>query len=273
MAISCTNGGRHHTHNSVAESRACYGLGYPTALASVTSTGPGPSALPARDWHNRPVSERQLWKIEQLGGKNCARAAKYLTRGSASALIDELLHPDREAAPTVTTPATPAPAPVPPPTARPVDPRHAMISGLLAMIPDGYYAVHEYEGGHVTFLRISRPKKDKYRDAIKVQTVHGSYGAPRLSTHPVAALWPSGTLSVYDRSGTVEDALLLLVADAMGARRRYAKLIGHCCRCNATLTDDRSRHYGIGPECVKHMPEIVEQVDMEDAIAEAEATL
>jgi hypothetical protein len=231
--------------------------------------------LKVPSWHHRPVSERQLFKIEQLGGKACAKAAKYLDRGKASALIDELLHPEREA--TVTQPdPTPAPAPYVPasrPAPRSVPPEHAMIAGLLPMVPDGYYAVHEYEGGHVDFLRVSRPKKNKYKDGIKVQTVVGSYGGVRLISEPNAVLWPSGSLSVYKHGGDVERQLLLLVADHQGARRRYAKLIGHCCRCNAELTDDKSRHYGIGPECVKYWPEVIEQVDMEDAIAAQEAAL
>jgi hypothetical protein len=275
-SIACRNGGRHHTHHSLEESRACYGLAPASpALASVSRPEPGPSALAVPSWTLRPVSERQLWKLEQLGGSACAKAARYLTRGQASAVIDELLHPEKEVKVTQPDP-TPAPAPytpAPTPAARPVDPRHAMIAGLLTMVPDGYYAVHEHEGGHVDFIRISRPKKNRYAGSIKVQTVMGSWGNVRLKAEPDAALWPSGTLSVYDRSGHTEDKLLLLVADYNGARRRYAQKIGNCCRCNASLTDDKSRHYGIGPECVKHWPEIVEQVDMEDAIAAAEASI
>jgi len=287
--ILCTNGGTQHYHSSVQESKVCYGLAPSSALPTATVPSSGPSAL-TPSWHLRPVSDKQLWKLEQLGGSACAKAAKYLNRGQASALIDELLHPEKEAKVT-----QPDPTPAPPPSpkcaecgqqgfhltgcsfnrraARPVDPRHAMIAGLLTMVPDGYYAVHEYEGGPIDFMRVSRPKKNKYAGAIKVQTVMGSWMNVRLKGEPDAALWPSGSLSVYDRSGRVEDRLLLLVADAQGAARRYAKKLGHCCRCNASLTDEKSRHYGIGPECVKHWPHIVEQVDMEDAIAAAEAAL
>ncbi len=288
--ILCTNGGTSHYHSSVQESKVCYGLVPSPALTTVTKPSSGPSVLPGGQpaWHNREVSERQLWKLEQIGGAACAKAAKYLTRGQASALIDELLHPEKEVKVT-------QPDPTPKcndcgqrgfhltgcsynrsatvPAARPKDPRHEMISGLLSMVPDGYYAVHEYDGGHVDFLRVSRPKKHKYAGSIKVQTVTGSYGNVKLKAEPDAALWPSGTFSVYDRSGRTEDKLLLLVADSQGAARRYARLLGHCCRCNASLTDDRSRHYGIGPECEKQWPHIIEQVDMEDAIAAQEAAL
>ncbi len=268
--ILCTNGGTQHTHSSVMESKVCYGLITSPASTPAVSPAPSrPSALVVPSDTFRPVSPRQLAYIADLGGEACAKAAKYLDRKSASALIDELLHPNKEA--TVTQqPVTPAPARREP---KPVPPSHAMIAGLLPMVPDGYYAVHEYDGGNVEFMRISRPKKNKYATSIKVQTVMGSWMNVRVKSEPDAALWPSGILSVYDRSGRTEDKLLLLVADYNGARRRYAQKIGKCCRCNASLTDKRSRHYGIGPECEKHWPEVLEQVDMEDAIAAQEAAL
>ena len=270
--ILCMNGGKEHHHSSVMESKVCYGLVPPLASTPAVSPAPSrPSALVVPSDPFRPVSPRQLSYIRDLGGEACAKAAKYLDRKSASALIDELLHPNKEA--TVTQPVTPAPAPAPRREPRPVPPEHAMIAGLLNMVPDGYYAVHEYEGGNVDFMRISRPKKNKYAGSIKVQTVMGSWMNVRVKSEPDAALWASGAFSVYDRSGQTEKKLMLLVADYQGARRRYAQKIGKCCRCNASLTDKRSRHYGIGPECEKYWPEVLEQVDMEDAIAKAEADL
>jgi hypothetical protein len=266
-SITCTNGGSTHTHHSTLESRACYGLVPASALPVPPLAPSGPFGLSVPDWHSKPVSERQLWKLEQLGGKACAKAARYLTRGQASAVIDELLHPEKEIAVSQPVQDTPPPPPVRP--ARPVDVRHEMIAGLLPVIKDGYYAVHEYEGGHVDFLRVSRPKKHKWNGCIKIQTVHGSVGGVKLKGEPIAALWPSGSFSVYDRSGAPERMLMLLVADPTAALRRYAKLLGHCCRCNASLTDDRSRHYGIGPECEKYWPHIIEAVNAEDALANA----
>jgi hypothetical protein len=200
------------------------------------------------------VTDRQLDYIETLGGPAARQAATHLDRKAASALIDELKKKPKEV------------APMPEPVVRQEDPRHKMIKGLLPMVADGYYAVQKDEGGHVDFLRISRPKKNKWAGCIKVQTVHGSVGKVKLSPEPVAAMWASGTFSVYLRNNTVEDMLLLLVADSQGSLRRYARLLAHCCRCNAELTDDKSRHYGIGPECVKYWPHIIEQVDMEDAL-------
>jgi hypothetical protein len=247
-SIQCKNG-QPHTHTSVLESKVCWGVLPPSALPRTSPFMAGPSVLQAPP----RVTDRQLDYIETLGGAAARQAATHLDRKAASALIDELKKKPQEA-PVVA-----------PPQPRPVDPRHAMIAGLLPMVRDGYYAVQEFDGGHVDFLRISRPKKNKFATAIKVQTVHGNPMGVKLSS-PVAALWPSGTLSMYVRTGRIEDMLLLLVADSQNAARLYAKKMEHCCRCNASLTDDRSRHYGIGPECEKHWPHIIEIVDLEDAM-------
>lgn len=257
-SILCQNG-QPHTHTSVLESKVCWGVLPPSALPRTSAFVSGPSVLPPVSAPLR-VTERQLAYIESLGGAGARQAATHLDRKAASALIDELKKKPKEA-PVAAPPAAPAPQ-------RPVDPRHEMIAGLLPMVRDGYYAVQEYDGGHVDFLRISRPKKNKFATAIKVQTVHGNPMSVKLSD-AVAALWPSGTLSMYNRSGRIEDMLLLLVADSQNAARLYAQKMEHCCRCNASLTDDRSRHYGIGPECEKHWPHIIEIVDLEDAMKNA----
>jgi hypothetical protein len=139
-----------------------------------------------------------------------------------------------------------------------------MIAGLIDLVPDGYYAVQSYEGGHVDFLRISRPKKRQYAGSIKVQTQHGGFGDGKFNVR--AAFWlGSKTLSVYYEP--IVDMLLLLVADHQSAAVRYAEKASRCLRCNAKLTDERSRHYHIGPECEKLRPDVIEAIDAKYAEA------
>lgn len=121
------------------------------------------------------------------------------------------------------------------------DPRLNMVKALIDLVPSGYFAVQTESGAHIDFLRISRPTKKQYAGTTKVQTQHG----PNLDVE--AVLWPSGKWSVYKR-GVIE-MLMLLVADIHTAAVRYAEKMHTCMRCNAELTDPRSRHYGIGPEC------------------------
>lgn len=233
MASIACNNGPHHTHHSVTESKICWGI--------LKAPTPPVAALPPV----KMVTPAQLSYIENLGGNR--HAARNLTRKAASELIDDLKKGTHMT-------AIPQPAP-----ARTVDPKVAMIAGLIDAIPDGYFAVEEYDGGHVDFMRISRPKRNKYAGSIKIQTQHGD----RLEVR--AAKWPSGTLSIYDQR--VVRMLLLLVADYRTASMRYARKLGRCCRCNAELTDDRSRHYGIGPECEKVFPWVIEEVDANEALA------
>lgn len=128
---------------------------------------------------------------------------------------------------------------------------------LFDRVPDGYFAVQgslkEYH-----FIRISRPKSGRWKGSIKVQTIHGenlqlawSYNKTRHRAY------------TYNRSYDIEKFLLEIMTDWSKAARMYAKKIERCCRCNARLTDDRSRKYGIGPECEKYWPHIIAEVDEE----------
>lgn len=227
---TCLNGSPHQ-HSLAIEGRACYGL-----IKLPGSVAPTPSYLEAR------ITPRQLKYIEDLGG-DAMHAAK-LSKSEASAYIDRL----KKGAGSMTTTE---------PVKTKRDQQLDMLAELIKVIPDGYFATQIEEGERINFVRISRPKRNRYAGSIKVQTQHG----PRFEN--AAALWPSGKWSVWD--SRVIDFLLLLVVDFKGCALRYARTINKCCRCNAALTDERSRHYGIGPECEKHSPWVIEEVDALDA--------
>jgi hypothetical protein len=177
---------------------------------------------------------------------------------SISSYIDELKRAKKGA--TVTTPAAPA-----------VDPRLEFMKSLLPNVDDGYYAVQKDGTGPVYFIRLSRPKSGHFKGSVKVQSMHGT-AAAKPSLMDAAAFWPSGRVTFYKRyqqahwQESLIDWLMLLVTDSYGAARLYASEIGRCCRCNAALTDDNSRHYGIGPECEKYWPHIIEMVDAAEAL-------
>lgn len=220
MSFTCKNGPVHQ-HSTVTESKICWGLIAP----------PAPVAAPAKSWQTPRATQRQLDYVRDLGGD--IKFASSLSVERCSKYIDNLK-------------AKKATAPV---ERRAVvtDPRLDMVKALLPRVPSGYYAVQKQAGDAIKFIRISRPKvranvrSNRFAGATKIQTQHG----PRLEE--AGALWPSGSWSIWDHF--LPDALLLLVSDHHTAARRYAKEIGNCMRCNADLTDDRSRHYGIGPEC------------------------
>lgn len=121
--------------------------------------------------------------------------------------------------------------------------------GYLKDIRDGYYAARRDDNEELKFLRISRPKRGIYTGCIKVQSQHG----PNLT--PVLYVRPNDEVVVQD--WRYEEALLLVAVDQRGCAITYAEEIGNCMRCNCELTDERSRWYGIGPECEKHWPDMI----------------
>lgn len=216
-SILCRNKGHVHTHTSVTASKICYGIIKPTVEFATS---------------------RQVAYVAHLGG-DALHAAK-LSKGDCSTYIKSL-----QSAPSVSAE----------PSAPPVKPKPKVPLELFNAVPEGYYAWQLDTDTPLTFLRVSRPTRGKYRGTTKVQTQHG----PNFLIAWVS--WPSGQVIEY-RYGT-EAALLGIIVDYRHAARVYAMKKGKCCRCNTELTDVRSRHYGIGPECVKHWPWYTEMVDNE----------
>lgn len=140
----------------------------------------------------------------------------------------------------------------------PGDTVEAVPKFLLDRVPDGRYAVPGRGSDTLVFLRVSRPKRGSYKDTIKIQ----EQIAETLKT--VYTVWPSGKISRYVH--WIDGSLISLVANYKFAAALYGQEIEQCCRCGVTLTDERSRKYGIGPECEKHWPWVIEEVDERDEL-------
>lgn len=123
---------------------------------------------------------------------------------------------------------------------------------MLLNVPAGRYAVRPDSNSKHRFFRISRPKTGNMKGSFKVQTQHGE------DYKLAMVIWPSGSLTWYNMS--IEDDLALVVVNTNGAAIEYGQVIGRCCRCGKELTDDRSRYFGIGPECEKVWPQIIDIV-------------
>lgn len=245
---NCTNKeprGHFHKHTTADEGRRCW---FPPAAPIAASPPPPPAVVPVVQVqpsapihpNDQPgsISARQKKIINNKG----ERWEVQWSYNEAYAFIDQLFKRDRAE------------------RQKPVkDPRLDMIEGMLDLIPDGYYATAKNEGGHVAFIRLSRPVKGRYKGAIKIQSKHAERWAERL------VKWPSGQWSNYRQIGEddVVDLLLMVIADHKTCARRYSIENQSCCVCNTELTDDRSRHYLIGPICDKkpQWQHMIEQVD------------
>lgn len=229
--FNCKNGPV-HKHSTVHESKICWGLiTVPVTVPAAPSPTPPPTSFGGRVYRPSP---RQTKYIRDLGG-DVSHAFSLGTFDGVGAYITSLENQRDQRRRAV------------------ADPRLDMLKALIPGVPDGYFAVQEQDGAPITFLRTSHPKSGKFLGSLKIQEQHG----PRWEE--VAVLWPSDKWSVYKT--TAVDALMLLVVDYQGAAMRYAWQIGKCCRCNSPLTDDRSRHYGIGPECDDYWTWVIEMVD------------
>lgn len=227
-----------HSHDLAIEGRRCYGL----APVLYGSPSRPPFRFGSRSNPNGPLSEAQYNLVKRLNGNT--EHARTLTYAQCSAYITSL-YPDRRQDRMEDK----------------KDGRLDMLVGFLDLVRDGYYATRKEEGAPITFMRLTRPTRGKLIGCTKVQTVHGSgYGAStRLDE---ACIYYPNTKRWQFKIGKqfVIDELLLLCADPFNAAMLYAQEIGKCCRCNAVLTDPRSRWNGIGPECEQHWPWILAMV-------------
>lgn len=248
MSIKCGNKKfAEHLHETVEQVKICYGL-----VTSIPVTVPVPN-----EFHSGPT-DRQLKYVEFLKG-DPVHAAKLSVR-ECSDYIKQLKTGGRS--------VTPEPTPPPPPPVVPIasswqprvprlpDLRLSLLQGLLSSVPDGMFAVQPEEGAHTTFMRISHPKNGRLAGCLKIQTLHSETLTDALIQ------WPSKSWSVF--KPLVIDALMLLVVDWKSAAILFGRELGRCCRCGKALTDDRSRHYSIGPVCDKIWTSIIDTVDAQN---------
>jgi len=252
VRVKCGN--CHQYHASVNDVRSCY---FPPIIKLCMTLTPhephwvrgpknvwcpgAPVSTPAAVEQSAPAApsnratQRQLDYIRDLGGD--VETARNYTMRDASLYIERLKEERRKAKMNETAPnrrQTKIPLP------------------MLIQLRDGYYASRLDSTRPYVFFRVSRPKSGRYKGAIKIQTQHG----PELKM--ALEIWKES--EVYWTNMSVEEQLLLVVVDPNGCSIAYAEEIGHCMRCNTELTDERSRWFGIGPECEKHWPHIIDLV-------------
>jgi hypothetical protein len=223
-SILCKNGSE-HTHASVEESRQCW--------ARVLTVPDGMSPVP-------PIS------VQPFVGRV-----------------------DPSAVPGVTRPTPEPPASVTPPVpAEPYAMQHRTRVPLPMLVdtPSGYFAVRLDDTDAYHFIRISRPQprkgvRIKWLGCIQVQSQHSDTLKPVLIYRPLGALEDKPEEVLWISNPKLEKYVILCMVDPRGAGYAYARELGDCQICGRTLTDERSRHYGIGPDCEQLHPDVIEYVD------------
>lgn len=105
------------------------------------------------------------------------------------------------------------------------------------------------------FLRVWRPKSGKRKDQLLIRTQHSDDYRDFITIYPGGRVWFAKLTDQLDM------ALMMIAADPYTAIMKYAEILKVCGRCGKQLTDERSRWYGIGPECEQHWPEVIERVN------------
>jgi hypothetical protein len=98
-------------------------------------------------------------------------------------------------------------------------------------------------------------KGKKFKGATVISSQHSE------SFKVCLVLWPDGRHEVHRDTGDLDRCLMMIAADPYTSKIRYGQEMGVCCNCGKKLTDDRSRWYGIGPECEKDNIEIINEVN------------
>lgn len=144
------------------------------------------------------------------------------------------------------------------PAVRPNDWDFKTPRAMVEAMREGRYAVEvTLPGQHKdwVFVRVSRPTRGKKAGCLVLQTQHSDYYKTLL------VIFPSGSVWFAQRGEKLDMALMMIAADPFTSAMNYGRELGCCSRCARELTDERSRHYSIGPECERHWPEIINYVN------------
>lgn len=135
---------------------------------------------------------------------------------------------------------------------------------MLFDIREGRYAIPTRGTTRLDFVRLSVVKPSKagkfvrYQGCLKVQTQHGE----SYKTRAYIARNGEVALTSNTMDATYLTAIFMaIIVDQKAAAHRYGREKGMCCRCGKELTDERSRYYGIGPECEKKWETFVPEMD------------
>ena len=244
--ILCRANGVPHRHDTAAHVRACH-----VGAGIIGAPAPHPVSAPVRPHDTHPArrvirtqddpTPAQLKYITGLGGDG--NRAAHMTRLGASQYIQQL-KAAKENKPVIDVVP---PKPKPPVTIVPIP--------LLQAVRPGRYAFRPDSNTKWTFVRVSVPKNGRLKDCLKVQTQHGDDLTDRMTVYPSGHVWLDGS------NRFIESVLLGIIVDQTQAAIDYGREIGRCCRCGKALTDERSRHYGTGPECEKVWSHVINAVD------------
>lgn len=233
----------------------------PTALVGQRVVKPGPNR-PADTRANRAPSTRQLDFIDHLCDEKFARIeGKVDSMLAASQVIAQLqdLSDVPESQRDESTRVSVLPS-APDPMAAVVTPvKDKLDYNILRMIPDGRYAVANDDETQVVFMRVST-RKSKALSGTEYRVVQYKSSD---TWNDLQFYFPTGNVTGRNtvHGSTVADLLTQIMMDKAGCADRYGAKFSECVNCGRELTDDKSRYYRLGSECITKRADVVDYVD------------
>lgn len=202
----------------------------------------------------RGVTTKQLGYIDHLADEKFARVeGDVTTMLDASQVISQLQDLDdvpeanRDLS-TVVAKITQAFEPV----------KDKLDYNVLRMIPDGRYAVTNDDSTQTVFMRVAKRKSSGSRPECRVVQYKSSDVWNDLQRY-----FPDGRVIGRNtvHGSTVADLLTQIMMDKAGCADRYGARFTECVNCGRELTDDKSRYYRLGSECIQNRHDLVDFVD------------
>ncbi|AKJ71881.1 hypothetical protein TIN4_84 [Tsukamurella phage TIN4] len=214
----------------------------------------------------RPATDRQLSYIDDLCAEKFARVeGKVSNMLDASQVIGKLKKLDAvdEAARDMSTVVSIVPS-APDPLALPVTPVQDKIDlNVLRLIPNGRYAVANDDETQIVFLRLAERKSKVGNAPHRVVQYKSSDTWNDLQYY-----WNDGRVTGRNtvHGSSVADLLTQIMMDKAGCADRYGEKFSECVNCGRELTDDKSRYYRLGSECITKRPDLVDYIDNKNGV-------
>ncbi|QDF17938.1 hypothetical protein SEA_GORKO_93 [Gordonia phage Gorko] len=150
-----------------------------------------------------------------------------------------------------------------PQPAQPIPVTDKLDMNVLRMIPDGRYAVTSDDGKQTVFLKLATRTVsggDPSREADKFRDLRYKSSDDWLE---LQRFYASGMVTGRNEvhGSVVADLLVQVMMDKGGCADRYGERFKECVNCGRELTDDKSRYYRLGSECITRRHDVVEYVD------------
>lgn len=129
-----------------------------------------------------------------------------------------------------------------------------------AMVEPGYYFIENVP------VRVERDTKTRFYTLTALRGRKQPNWLIAITLHETATKWvfDEWWVSPAHDAAVLYNNLIQLMAHPSMYRRAWAQEFDRCSECGRKLTNEKSRHYALGKECILKRPDLVNQIDAEN---------